>query len=276
MAGKGGGAWKVAYADFVTAMMAFFMVMWLVGQSKPVKESVANYFKDPSGISILPGKSTSLIPMKEGGASPLGKGPVRATSAKSTTEAGGIQGDDNDSRSTRSSRIAMGENSTVGTQIPFSEEAAELDERGRQALDQLTPVLAGKLCKIEIRGHASRRPASPDSPFADPWELSYARSKSVMKYLLEKGIDPRCIRLSQSGANEPNLLVNHATDRVQNARVEVFVLNEFVTDPSEVKQRRNDRLKKFNPKKPRPNVATITPKVAGEAEHKSDEKKHAE
>ncbi len=38
MAGKGGGAWKVAYADFVTAMMAFFMVMWLTSQKPAVKE----------------------------------------------------------------------------------------------------------------------------------------------------------------------------------------------------------------------------------------------
>src|SRR5262245_57093018 len=45
--GHHGGAWKVAYADFVTAMMAFFLVMWLVGQSKEVKSSVAGYFRDP-------------------------------------------------------------------------------------------------------------------------------------------------------------------------------------------------------------------------------------
>ena len=47
MAGKGGGAWKVAYADFVTAMMAFFLVMWLVGQSKDVKSAVARHFSGP-------------------------------------------------------------------------------------------------------------------------------------------------------------------------------------------------------------------------------------
>jgi len=45
--GHHGGAWKVAYADFVTAMMAFFLVMWLVGQSKEVKASVAGYFREP-------------------------------------------------------------------------------------------------------------------------------------------------------------------------------------------------------------------------------------
>src|SRR5690606_29489262 len=49
MAAKSGGAWKVAYADFVTAMMAFFLVMWITAQSKPVKQAVAEYFEDPLG-----------------------------------------------------------------------------------------------------------------------------------------------------------------------------------------------------------------------------------
>src|SRR4051794_12914775 len=57
--GHHGGAWKVAYADFVTAMMAFFLVMWIVGQSKEMKASVAAYFRDPvafsQGRGVLPG-----------------------------------------------------------------------------------------------------------------------------------------------------------------------------------------------------------------------------
>jgi len=48
--GAHGGAWKVAYADFVTAMMALFIVLWIVGQSKQVKEYVAQYFKDPGAF----------------------------------------------------------------------------------------------------------------------------------------------------------------------------------------------------------------------------------
>jgi flagellar motor protein MotB len=50
-AGHHGGAWKVAYADFVTAMMAFFIVLWLMGTSEPVKKAVTGYFRDPSGRS---------------------------------------------------------------------------------------------------------------------------------------------------------------------------------------------------------------------------------
>jgi chemotaxis protein MotB len=51
MAAKGGGSWKVAYADFVTAMMAFFLVMWICGQDQKVRRSVSDYFSDPLGSS---------------------------------------------------------------------------------------------------------------------------------------------------------------------------------------------------------------------------------
>ncbi|HYB21729.1 MAG TPA: flagellar motor protein MotB, partial [Thermodesulfobacteriota bacterium] len=43
--GAHGGAWKVAYADFVTAMMALFIVLWIVGQSNQLKQMIAEYFK---------------------------------------------------------------------------------------------------------------------------------------------------------------------------------------------------------------------------------------
>lgn len=80
MAGKGGGAWKVAYADFVTAMMAFFLVMWLTSQDKKVRESVATYFMDPLGHTRKPGREGSLFRGNASGSVPeadavsLGKG----------------------------------------------------------------------------------------------------------------------------------------------------------------------------------------------------------
>jgi len=52
-----GGAWKVAYADFVTALMALFIVLWLVGASRDVRESVAGYFRDPHGFHRLTGSA---------------------------------------------------------------------------------------------------------------------------------------------------------------------------------------------------------------------------
>ena len=63
MAGKGGGAWKVAYAGFVTALMAFFLVMWICGQDQSVKRAVAYYFQDPFSASDL---GTSTQPERKG------------------------------------------------------------------------------------------------------------------------------------------------------------------------------------------------------------------
>jgi len=57
--GHHGGAWKVAFADFMTAMMAFFLVMWLVGQKDDVREAVAGYFRDP-GQFMQQGRSGVL------------------------------------------------------------------------------------------------------------------------------------------------------------------------------------------------------------------------
>ncbi|MGZ3857133.1 MAG: flagellar motor protein MotB, partial [Bacteriovorax sp.] len=56
-AGGHGGAWKVAFADFMTAMMAFFLVMWLMGADEETKKAIANYF---TTVTIFKGGSDSL------------------------------------------------------------------------------------------------------------------------------------------------------------------------------------------------------------------------
>ncbi len=62
--GHHGGAWKVAYADFVTAMMAFFIVMWILASSEQVKQQVAAYFQDPGAFNFLTGKRTIPIDLQ--------------------------------------------------------------------------------------------------------------------------------------------------------------------------------------------------------------------
>lgn len=66
--GHHGGAWKVAYADFVTAMMALFIVLWILSQDDKIKENISNYFRDPSGFvigngpTVIEGKNNSIKP----------------------------------------------------------------------------------------------------------------------------------------------------------------------------------------------------------------------
>jgi chemotaxis protein MotB len=86
MAKGGGGAWKVAYADFVTAMMAFFLVMWLCAQDQKTKKAVASYFTNPNivldGASKIPtgagsafqGSVTGPVPHSERIAAGTGRG----------------------------------------------------------------------------------------------------------------------------------------------------------------------------------------------------------
>jgi chemotaxis protein MotB len=57
--GHHGGAWKVAYADFVTAMMAFFMVLWLMNSSEKIQQAVGAYFRDPTGRGKMSGSSVA-------------------------------------------------------------------------------------------------------------------------------------------------------------------------------------------------------------------------
>ncbi len=60
---KGGGAWKVAYADFITAMMAFFLVMWICGQDNKIKQAIARYFNNPLGVKPI---GESPVPDRRG------------------------------------------------------------------------------------------------------------------------------------------------------------------------------------------------------------------
>jgi chemotaxis protein MotB len=248
MAGKGGGAWKVAYADFVTAMMAFFLVMWITAQSKPVKEAISQYFSDPYSTNPAPssaradsnsrdrGRAPTVIGPHKGG---LGKGrgapkPV-AQSATSPDPKGSI--------ASRPSLVVLhdGGQSHVGVVLQFAEDSAQLDLLAQSKMQELVPLMLGKPNKIEIRGHASKRPLPKNAQFKDGWEISYARCLATMKYLLAKGVGPDRIRLSQAGPYEPQTLAVDADWSALNSRVEVYMLGEFVDDFKGSRQERDER-----------------------------------
>jgi chemotaxis protein MotB len=238
MAGSG-GAWKVAYADFVTAMMAFFLVMWIVAQNKPVKEAVAQYFTDPYGMANRPGKSKALIPMPASGAPSVPTAlplKTKTSAGKAAADPGAKPAEEADHRSRSPGKAGMpsvsDDTRTVGSLIRFDDQGAELDESARQSIEELLPELMGKSFRIEIRGHTSGKPLAPGSAYPDPWSLSYARSQAVMRYLIEHGVSPKRIRLSQAAANEQNSHGENDGLRKQFARVEIYALNELVYDPS--------------------------------------------
>ena len=168
MAGHGGGAWKVAYADFVTAMMAFFMVMWIVAQGKPqVKAAVAEYFQDPYKYyrkTHDPKKAGVITPAVKGLNLPHDKGsgiqikPTKyVTSGDKTTLVKG-------QKNVEPGKIAIAvthdsKQEHVGTIVLFDPQSSALNATAQEELTALAPALRGKRHKIEVRGHAMRGPA---------------------------------------------------------------------------------------------------------------------
>ncbi len=233
MAGKGGGAWKVAYADFVTAMMAFFMVMWLTSQSEPIREAVAEHFRNPPGV--FESGAGHVLHGRDRGAGPHAPRAPRFHSSA-------LSADDNPQAATpQVLKVHDGDDQRAGTIVLFAESSAELDESARQQLRQTAAVLAGKPQKIEIRGHASRRPLPPSSPYADPWQLSYARCFAAMQYLEQAGLPRERMRLSQAGPSEPYSLAPDPALQARDSRVEIFLLSELAEASVGSRQERAQR-----------------------------------
>jgi chemotaxis protein MotB len=211
MAGKGGGAWKVAYADFVTAMMAFFLVMWIVAQSKEVKVAVAESFKQSFGWTEARG---TLEPQM------VNDLQRKAIATSHPTE------------SVSDLRTKRKRFEDISTSVLFAEGSSELDDKARQTLERLVPHLAGKLQRIELRGHDAPRPAAQD---AETWDTCYARCRATLKFLEQHGIPADRIRISLAGGNEP---LSDPSDLLppNSSRVEVLLLSEFVRPRGETPQ----------------------------------------
>jgi chemotaxis protein MotB len=269
MAGKGGGAWKVAYADFVTAMMAFFMVMWIVAQSKPVKQAVAQYFKDPwktsakptgnpsGGAPLLPAKKEgeasgpSLVPSARPGYAMSGQFQRTGPGIRGRGIGPGTANPPQEKKLPPGRRdtpslymIHKGDRQYVGTLLLFAEGSAELDDDSKERLKGLAQEIRGLKHKVEIRGHATRRPVAPGGPPQDAWALSYARCLATMKQLEKLGIEPSRFRLSQGGMYEPYSLEVTPAKLAYNSRVEVYMLGEYAEDFMGTPEERADRATK--------------------------------
>lgn len=247
MAGKGGGAWKVAYADFVTAMMAFFLVMWITAQNKETKSAVAQYFENPLGT--VQGARASSVHGIEGASADA---PLEGEQAgpHGTNKAG--VGEEHTAEKNKPARTPpppqriferLDKTRSLGTMLVFGRDEATIAPDARQQLLRLIPVLEGKPNKIEIRGHASRQPLPEGSPYTTAWELCFARCSAVRDLMIAHGIEPERLRLSQDGNSEPYGAELH-DDEVKElaSRVEVFAVSEFTHGNKESLRERVGRL----------------------------------
>jgi chemotaxis protein MotB len=234
MAGKGGGAWKVAYADFVTAMMAFFLVMWITSQNDDVKKAIGGYFQDPWGRSTestSPSFQTATglkgdAPMAEVPSGVLPERWPQANQENATEEEAGAASVWQQKQKVH--LLTNTERTLPALIVNFDEASAEMSQSAQDRLMNLLPALVGKRNKLELRAHSTRRPLPTDSPFRDHWHLCYERSLSTMKFLETKGVESERIRLSQSAAYDPLTTRFETAWQDENNCVEVFLLTEVV------------------------------------------------
>jgi len=210
-----GGAWKVAYADFVTAMMAFFLVMWITSQSDKIKQAIAHHFNDPFAPAAVDPEDEDSLHRKP----PKHAAPARTNELEERPEAGG-------GGRTLLLTNQGGERTSIGTVVPFAEESAELNAAAHRQLEEFVPYLLGKPQRVEIRGHCTRRPLPSGGPFRDHWQLTYTRCLAVMAELEKLGVERERMRLSQAAGNEPPITMAGTVYSSGHSRVEVMLLNE--------------------------------------------------
>src|SRR5579863_5700490 len=186
--GHHGGAWKVAYADFVTAMMALFIVLWLLNSSKQIQEAVAGYFKDPTGTSKKVGSNM------QGAGENFVLTRDNMPRLKEQLQQAMRQMSDFE---TLKSHIEM----TVtaeGLRIELSESASgtffdtggsKLRTDGADLIAALAQELGKLPNKLSIEGHTDSQPYAPSATYGN-WELSSDRANAARRVMQSHGIRP--------------------------------------------------------------------------------------
>jgi chemotaxis protein MotB len=202
MAG-GGGSWKVAYADFVTAMMALFLVLWLVSQDQKIKESVERAFRNP--FASLTKDSVGIIPSKETQAVRSESGNFDSASAVELTMlrrlmqdlSKQLQDQNPDEETVKLEMSPEGLRISVfdrGTKPVFQGDSDSFTDYGKWIFSTLAwDISRYTSFNIELEGHTEKKGNSKENS-ADPWRLSADRANASRQVLTEHGVKNGQIR----------------------------------------------------------------------------------
>lgn len=260
--GHHGGAWKIAYADFVTAMMAFFLLMWLLGStSKYDKQGIEDYFntplstifggKDGSGAartSVINGGGRDLSSSRPGEATkrqpkPLPKTPVRAAATAATED------DAQRLQQLKQKLSALIEHTPAlraykdqiriditseGLRIEivdslkrpmFASGSAKLEAYVVTILSQIGASLNDVDNRVSIAGHTDAVPYSGGETGYSNWELSSERANAARRALIAGGMSEGKI-LQVRGLADVLPLNKAVADEPTNRRISILVLNK--------------------------------------------------
>ena len=181
-----GGAWKVAYADFVTAMMALFIVLWLMNTSDHVRKAVAGYFNDPMGRSRDTGTDRSgtdeNLPVTRDNIDQLKQ--RLEDSIRKMNDLKSISNQIEITVTPEGLRIELLE-SKNGTF--FDSGSSTLNANGNELLGMLAKQLSSVPNQLSIEGHTDSQPFSSNSGYTN-WELSTDRANAARRVMQSDGL----------------------------------------------------------------------------------------
>ncbi|MCA0175074.1 MAG: flagellar motor protein MotB [Proteobacteria bacterium] len=263
--GAHGGAWKIAYADFVTAMMAFFLLMWLLGSTTDGdKKGLADYFGSPLKIAMQGGSGAGDAShvIKGGGqdftrsAGQVKRGDVPAPprtlnlaalkAEQQRAEAARLQ-DLKTSIETQLSNDARIKDLAGQIRLDMTRDGLRIqivDEGNRplfpsgsaqplpytrHILQAIAPALADVPNLLTLEGHTDATPFSAGEGGYSNWELSADRANAARRELMAAGVAPKRV-LRVQGLADSQPLDNEAPDAPRNRRISIVVMNRDAED----------------------------------------------
>jgi chemotaxis protein MotB len=230
--GHHGGAWKVAYADFVTAMMSLFIVLWLMSQNQNVRKAVAGYFNDPRGTASLLGTTMSgngeaIIAPDE-----ANKRKLEALKERLEKE---IQARKDLEKLSKQIEITI---TPEGLRIELLEGkngtfyqlgSAQLSGNGQELLALLASELKTLPNKLLIEGHTDAAKYSKNADYSN-WELSADRANAARRLLQTDGVRSDQVTQVRAYADQMLRVPGNPFDP-SNRRVTILVKNDGGKSP---------------------------------------------
>lgn len=243
--GGHGGAWKVAYADFVTAMMAFFLLMWLLAMVSPEKRAgVSYYFKhfnvfDKGGLSFVDSKLTPKVKLLDDDAT--GK-PELTLQIEEEEERALKSGEALSERLKKEIESKLSDfkdqiiidtfegavrveilDRETGTMFPLG--SAEISSNGKRILKIISPAIITSNRKIAIEGHTDALVFAASNKYSN-WELSTERASAARREMERDGLPPEMlIRVTGYAATEPLIKDNLYDPR--NRRISILMFYQY-------------------------------------------------
>ena len=218
--GHHGGAWKVAYADFVTAMMALFIVLWLMNTAEPVKKAISAYFQDPSGA----GKQTGSASAGTGESISLAKEDMSQLkekleqAMKKSPEFEKFKQFIDMTVTGEGLRIELLENEKG---VFFESGSPQPSRNGAELIEQLAQELGKLPNDLLVEGHTDSRPFVSKAGYTN-WELSADRANSARKLMESTGLrENQVVQIRGFAEQQPRVKDNPAD--ASNRRISVIV-----------------------------------------------------